>query len=100
MRGFFIEFGREKEHAAALKRGLADMHPDFTGRLCPICEGLGNYRQSYTAGCGGGYYRSTGPCDYCGKTGLLQGGKPAAESVVIQVLVAAEKGGASDAHAG
>lgn len=32
---------------------------------CWCCKGEGEYSQRYTAGCGGGYYNSTGPCDYC-----------------------------------
>ena len=39
-------------------------------QLCPICDGRGEYQQSYNAGCGGGMYRSTGPCDYCKIDGL------------------------------
>lgn len=34
-------------------------------RICPACDGKGEYNQMYTAGCGGGYYHSTGPCDLC-----------------------------------
>jgi len=33
--------------------------------VCPICRGKGLYMQTYTAGCGGGYFRMEGPCDYC-----------------------------------
>lgn len=33
---------------------------------CPLCEGKGEYKQTYTAGCGGGYYQSMGPCEMCG----------------------------------
>lgn len=33
--------------------------------ICPVCVGLGEYKQTYTAGCGMGTYRSVGPCSYC-----------------------------------
>lgn len=91
MRGFFIPFGTNEEHQTKLKAGLARMRSDFTAKLCGMCDGAGEYRQTYTAGCGGGYYSSMGDCEYCGGTGLRQGYKPAAESVVHQVLNAAAR---------
>jgi hypothetical protein len=36
---------------------------------CGWCNGRGEYEQTYTAGCGGGYYRSLGPCDHCRQEG-------------------------------
>jgi hypothetical protein len=79
-------YGEEEDHEACLRAGLMLMGPDFIGRICSICEGKGRYRQTYTAGCGGGYYRSVGDCEYCSSLGLMQNDKPAAESVVIQVV--------------
>lgn len=32
---------------------------------CPLCGGEGQRLQTYTAGCGGGYYKSMGRCDLC-----------------------------------
>lgn len=32
---------------------------------CYSCHGEGEYRQMYNAGCGGGYYHSTGDCEHC-----------------------------------
>jgi len=89
MRGFHIEYGREAEHAALLKSGLATLPDDFAASVCFMCQGQGQYEQTYTAGCGGGYYKATGPCDCCGSTGLRQGdgySSPAPVSVIEQVL--------------
>ena len=94
---FFIPFGQEAAHAAALKLGLSRLRPDYIAEVCGICNGRGEYDQSYTAGCGGGYYRSSGPCDYCERTGLTQRNRPAPGSVVNQVLVAASQQG-GDLH--
>jgi len=38
--------------------------PDFV-EICLVCEGKGEYTQTYNAGCGMGLYKSTGPCDFC-----------------------------------
>lgn len=35
--------------------------------VCPVCDGKGETTQTYTAGCGQGYYKSKGPCELCGK---------------------------------
>ena len=32
---------------------------------CGVCEGEGQYIQTYTVGCGGGDYRSMGTCEWC-----------------------------------
>ncbi|RWO20711.1 hypothetical protein [Mesorhizobium sp.] len=80
-----IAYGREKEHAAELRAGLQRMQTGFLAEICGLCHGEGQYEQMYTAGCGGGYFRSMGGCDYCDGTGLRQGGKPAPRSVVEQV---------------
>lgn len=37
---------------------------------CEMCAGNGEYEQTYTAGCGGGYFRMKGRCDYCAGTGI------------------------------
>jgi hypothetical protein len=42
--------------------------PEYV-RVCGFCEGTGEYKQMYTAGCGGGYYHSMGPCDNCQQEG-------------------------------
>lgn len=79
-------YGEEEDHEACLRAGLMLQGPDFAATICSICQGRGKRMQTYTAGCGGGYYRSTGDCEYCGCTGLVQPNGPAAESVVIQVI--------------
>lgn len=85
-----IAYGREDEHAAELKRGLEQL-PDFAAAICFACDGKGQYRQTFTAGCGRGYYKTMSGCDYCDGTGLLQGSKPAPASVREQVLVASRR---------
>lgn len=37
---------------------------------CGWCNGTGEYEQMYTVGCGGGYYKSSGPCDHCKQEGV------------------------------
>lgn len=91
MNAYSIAYGREKEHASELIAGLSRMVPDFTALICPLCRGEGQREQTYTAGCGGGYYRSMGGCEYCDGTGLCQGAGfccPAPASVREQVLTA------------
>ena len=88
MSAFSIAYGRETEYAAELRIGLAQMTPAFTACICAACNGEGRYEQTYTAGCGRGYYTTMGGCDYCDGTGLRQGGEPAPASVREQVLVA------------
>jgi hypothetical protein len=89
MPAFSRFYGRTGEHAAELKLGLSRLPSDFTATICGICEGRGEYRQLYNAGCGGGLYHSTGGCDYCDGFGLVQGHRPAPSSVVRQVITAA-----------
>ena len=48
------------KHKCPAKRKLPDLV-----QVCPICHGRGEYRQTYNAGCGQGFYKSMGPCDYC-----------------------------------
>lgn len=88
---YSIAYGRTQEHAAALRRGLEVLGPRFVAEVCSLCEGHGQYRQVYNMGCGMGMQRSMGGCDYCGKLGLLQAGKPAPLSVMYQVLNAAAR---------
>jgi len=91
MAHFFIPYGSEAEHARILKAGIDQMVEGFSAYVCGVCDGRGSYEQTYTAGCGGGYYRSTGPCNFCGSTGLRQGGmwpNPAPDSVREQVMQA------------
>lgn len=80
-----VTYGEHAEHAEKLKRGLKVLGPDFAAFLCWWCEGT--------------TMRKFECCNVCGKgvqygcsLGLLTGdSQPAAESVVNQVLVAAER---------
>jgi DnaJ-class molecular chaperone len=90
MAAFSIAYGRTKEHADALKLGLSKMPPDFCAIICQVCDGEGQYRQTYCDG-PNGYFKTMGGCDYCDGTGLLQGRKPAPASVRAQVLTQAER---------
>ena len=87
-------FGRSAEdgarHAANLKTGLTELGDEFLAELCPLCEGEGATLQTYTAGCGRGYYKARGPCELCKGASLVIGGKPAPKSVIQQVIVAAD----------
>lgn len=38
--------------------------PEYVEK-CWRCEGKGEYKQSYTAGCGGGMFNMLGPCSFC-----------------------------------
>lgn len=87
-----IAYGREAEHAEALKRGLAALPHNFVAELCDVCKGRGEYEQTFTNGCGMGYSRMRSGCDYCDGTGMLQGGKAAPASVREQVLNAGKAG--------
>lgn len=61
-------------------------------RPCRVCGGEGRYKQTYTAGCGGGYYTTLGPCDHCDQTGLIYTptGKAPPRSVLQQIAVRKE----------
>lgn len=91
---YSIAYGRTKEHAQELKRGLNALGPNFLAYLCPLCDGEGQRRQVYNIGCGQGMTRSLGGCDYCGKLGLLQAHKPAPLSVMYQVIEAGRRAAA------
>lgn len=84
-----IAHGREDEHAAELKAGLAKLPSNFIAEICWGCDGRGASKQLFTAGCGGGYYHTISGCDYCNGTGLLQCDLAAPASVREQVLTAA-----------
>ncbi len=71
---------------AQLRRGLEKLGPQFGAAVCGMCAGRGQYEQTYTAGCGGGYYRSMGDCDECKGYGLVVGRKDAPRSVYDQVM--------------
>lgn len=86
-----IAYGHEKRHAAEMHAGLMVLGPDFNAVVCHMCDGEGQYEQTYTAGCGGGYFKSMGGCDHCDGMGLLQHGRPASISVIIQVGIAGTK---------
>lgn len=79
-----ITYGTESIHAAKLKAGLAKLGPSFVATICYWCDGTG--------------HRKYECCDVCGRgrpygtsLGLLINNTPAPESVVNQVLVAAER---------
>lgn len=80
---------QREAHAAKLKLGLAKLGDNFLAHLCWSCHGQCEYEDTYTHGCGKGYYRAFGPCEYCGETGLQQGDRPAPKSILAQVLKAA-----------
>lgn len=75
--------------AATLKRGLEKLGPGFRAEVCYFCSGEGAYEQTYTIGCGAGYYRSLGRCDHCEGEGLVIGNRAAPRSVIAQVMTAA-----------
>lgn len=63
---------------------------------CFCCDGNGEYEQTYTVGCGGGTYRSTGRCDYCGGIGITLVNSPdkVSASVIAQIRTKAIQAGA------
>lgn len=38
--------------------------------ICSMCDGAGVYEQTYTAGCGMGYYQADGRCGWCQGLGI------------------------------
>lgn len=73
-------------------------------QVCGWCQGKGEYEQTYTAGCGGGLFRSMGPCDHCkhpssgfhkGLGYVMKDGSEVPLSVINQIAVAGVDGGAS-----
>lgn len=81
-----IEYDKGGEHAAKLHRGLKILGPDFTAIICWWCKGTTYHCYEPCSVCGKGRNRWTG-------LGLLYypSSEPAPESVVNQVLVAAER---------
>lgn len=51
--------------------------------VCPLCHGNGKRVQTYNNGCGMGFSRSTGPCDFCNVTGFVY--KDTARGVTLSV---------------
>jgi DnaJ-class molecular chaperone len=61
--------------------------PDLV-RVCKVCNGDGQYEQTYNAGCGFGLYRSMGRCDFCRGQGYVYlNGEPIPISVTNQIKV-------------
>lgn len=56
-------------------------------KTCIFCEGTGSRVQTYNAGCGQGYYKASGPCDFCEETGFIYNstGNAVPKSVVHQI---------------
>lgn len=82
---YHIAYGDGTKHALQLKGGLEALGPNFLAFLCWWCNGTGTHKFECCHVCGKGK-------QYGGSLGLLQGNNmPASESVVNQVLVAAEK---------
>lgn len=79
-----VPYGEGPAHAERLKRGLARLGPEFAASLCWWCEGT--------------TVRKFEHCDICwdkhlgygSALGMLIGKAPAGQSVVNQVLVAAD----------
>lgn len=72
------------EHAIKLRAGLAALGPDFVAEICYWCEGKTMRKCEHCSVCGLGEFYGTA-------LGLLIGNRPAPESVVNQVLVAAAR---------
>ena len=79
-----VTYGTEVEHQAKLKLGLQKLGKSFVAQLCWKCDGLTKAPFEPCSICGKGRY-------YGSSLGLLIGNEPAPESVVNQVLVAAEQ---------
>jgi hypothetical protein len=79
----YVQHDKREEHAAKLKAGLARLGPSFVARLCYWCEGNTMRNFEHCSVCGRGRF-------YGSALGLLICNEPAPESVVNQVLVAAE----------
>lgn len=80
--------GKNKSTELAIQEPL--ILPEYV-TVCPMCKGEGEYPQTYTAGCGGGYYKTLGKCDYCDgmryryKGSFREGGGPVTSSVLAQI---------------
>lgn len=79
----------DREALAAVRD---DQIPEYISR-CGLCDGAGEYDQSYTAGCGMGRYHTLGPCHHCGGSYGIRGsgfvydetGKAVGDSVLAQL---------------
>ena len=60
---------------------------------CMCCGGNGEYEQIYTVGCGGGTYRASGRCDWCGGRGitLVNSREKVPASVIAQIRTRAQE---------
>jgi len=88
MQLYYVPYGKEEEHADNLRAGLIFLGHSVNAYICAVCQGKGQYEQQYTAGCGGGCYRSQGPCNWCRGIGLMQADKGAPGDLVLQVVEA------------
>lgn len=79
----FVTYGTEQEHAKKLKTGLAKLGPSFLAEICWWCDGTTMRKFEHCSVCGKGR-------QYGSALGLLIHNEPAPESVVNQVLVAAD----------
>jgi hypothetical protein len=79
----FITYGEEETHAAKLRAGLAKLSPQFVAEVCWWCDGTGRHKFEHCTVCGADKMYGTA-------LGLLINNRPAPESVVNQVLVAAD----------
>jgi hypothetical protein len=78
-----IVFGEAKQHADKLKRGLKRLGSAYVAEICFWCDGKGTRKFEHCHVCGAGKFYGTA-------LGLLINNKPAPDSVVNQVLLAAE----------
>lgn len=79
-----IPYGEGDTHAAKLKRGLAILGPTYAAQLCWWCNGTTSRKFEHCTVCSKGR-------GYGFALGLLIGNEPAPDSVVNQVLVAADR---------
>ena len=79
-----VPYGDGDKHAAKLKKGLEHLGVGFVAQLCYWCEGTTTRKFESCHVCGRGRVYGT-------SLGLLINNQPAPESVVNQVLVAAER---------
>lgn len=58
-------------------------------QACGWCEGEGQYKQTYNAGCGQGYFDMMGPCGQCDGLGIrMVDRRPVPSSVIAQINAA------------
>ncbi len=78
-----ITSGQEKIHAEKLKQGLIKLGSNYVAIICWWCEGKGFRKFEHCTVCGKNKPYATG-------LGVLINNQPAPESVVNQILVAAD----------